>query len=225
VGKKFEAEEMNMDVDGRRPVKEFNNLGLPCRAWQFASLSNERDRPALSMPRAQQLVDTMTAFGWRESRQNPLTVRDDSPNVLQPASLSNGLMGNGRIARLSDDGAITELAVGAKSVAELVDAVVRRVLTGPPTAEEKQMFAAHLKEGFAERHAQPSAASGYRKAGRRPVSWSNHLNPEATRIKQELENEVRQGDPPTERLKPEWRERMEDVVWALVNTPEFVFVP
>jgi len=57
------------------------------------------------------------------------------------------------------------------------------------------------------------------------VSWSNHLNPEATRIKQELEKEVRVGDIPTERLRPEWRERMEDVLWALVNTPEFVFVP
>jgi hypothetical protein len=225
VGKKFEAEEMNMDVDGRRPVKDFNNLGLPCRAWQFASLSNERDRPALSMPRAQQVVDTMTAFGWRESRQNPLTVRDDSPNVLQPASLSNGLMGNGRIARLSDDSAITDLAVRAKSVSELVETVVTRVLTRPPTTEEKRIFIAHLKQGFRERHAEPSAASAYRKAARRPVSWSNHLNPEATRIKQELESEVRAGDPATERLKPEWRERMEDVVWALVNTPEFVFVP
>src|SRR5262249_23737210 len=91
VGKQFDAEEMNMDVDGRRPVKDFNNLGTPCRAWQFASLSNERDRPALSMPKAQQIVDTMMTFGWRESRQSPQTVRDDAPNVLQPASMANGI--------------------------------------------------------------------------------------------------------------------------------------
>jgi len=225
VGKKFDAEEMNMDVDGRRPVKEFNNLGVPCRAWQFASLSNERDRPALSMPRAQQTVDTMTAFGWRESRQNPLSVRDDAPNVLQPASLANGLMGNGRIARLSDDSAITELAIHAPSPSALVETTVLRLLSRPPTPQEKQLFVGHLRPGFEERLTEPSAASSHRKAARRPVSWSNHLNPEATRIKQELENEVRAGDPVTERLRSEWRERMEDVVWALVNTPEFVFVP
>ena len=60
---------------------------------------------------------------------------------------------------------------------------------------------------------------------RHSVSWSNHLNVEATKIKLEMERAARAGDPPTERLKAEWRERMEDVVWALVNSPEFVFLP
>ena len=57
------------------------------------------------------------------------------------------------------------------------------------------------------------------------VSWSNHLNPEATRIKLEMEAEARAGDPPTRRLEPAWRERVEDMIWALANSPEFVFVP
>lgn len=39
------------------------------------------------------------------------------------------------------------------------------------------------------------------------------------------EERARQGDEPTPRLQPHWRERMEDVLWALVNSPEFVFVP
>jgi len=225
VGKQFDAEEMNMDVDGRRPVKDFNNLGTPCRAWQFASLSNERDRPALSMPRAQQIVDTMTTFGWREARQSPQTVRDDAPNVLQPASMANGIMANGRIARLSDDSTITALALEAKSLPELIDAVVMQLLSRPPTTQEKQMLLAHLTKGFNERRTEPSAGFTRRKAAQRPVSWSNHLNPEATRIKQELEKEVRGGDIPTDRLRADWRERMEDVVWVLINSPEFVFVP
>ncbi len=55
--------------------------------------------------------------------------------------------------------------------------------------------------------------------------WSNHLNPEATNVVYEMEKIVRAGDPPTPRLAPAWRERMEDAVWALMLTPEFVYVP
>jgi hypothetical protein len=40
-----------------------------------------------------------------------------------------------------------------------------------------------------------------------------------------MEREVQAGDPPTPRLAADWRERMEDVVWALFNSPEFVFIP
>ena len=88
------------------------------------------------------------------------------------------------------------------------------------------MFRGYLQAGFAERETEPSAAAAYKKpAVARAVSWSNHLNPEATRIKQELEREARLGDTPTERLRPEWREKMEDMVWTLINTPEFVFLP
>jgi hypothetical protein len=64
----------------------------------------------------------------------------------------------------------------------------------------------------------------HRKATR-PVSWSNHLNAEATKIKLEAERAARAGDPPSERIAAPWRERMEDAVWALVNSPEFMFVP
>ena len=63
------------------------------------------------------------------------------------------------------------------------------------------------------------------RVARSAVSWSNHLSPEATKIKMELEKLAREGDPPTRRLEKDWRERMEDAVWALFNSPEFVFVP
>ena len=57
------------------------------------------------------------------------------------------------------------------------------------------------------------------------VSWANHLDPEATRIKLDLAELARVGDPPTGRLRADWRKRMEDVLWALVNSPEFLFIP
>ena len=41
----------------------------------------------------------------------------------------------------------------------------------------------------------------------------------------EIAREVEQGDVPTARLTADWRERAEDVVWTILNSPEFVFVP
>ncbi len=226
AGKPFHSEEMNMDVDGRRPVKDFNNLGTPEHSWEFTSLSNERDRPALSMPRAQSIVDALCTFGWRDSRQGPQTVRDHAPNVLQPAALANGLVANGRIARLSDDSALTALALQDRPLPVLIRALFLRVLSRPPTAGEHKTFTAALAAGYADRRLKPSGSHAARSDGPvRPVSWSNHLNPEATRIKQEQERATRAGDPPTDRLRADWRERMEDAVWSLINSPEFVFVP
>ena len=57
------------------------------------------------------------------------------------------------------------------------------------------------------------------------VSWNNHLSEEANRIKIEIERLVLEGDQPTSRLNSDWRRRFEDVVYALINSPEFIFVP
>src|SRR5206468_12420252 len=50
AGKPFGTEELCVDPEGRRPPNEMLNLGIPGRAWEFASTANERDRPALSLP-------------------------------------------------------------------------------------------------------------------------------------------------------------------------------
>jgi hypothetical protein len=34
---------------------------------------------------------------------------------------------------------------------------------------------------------------------------------------------ARKGDPATPQLTDDWRRRAEDVVWALVNSPEFLY--
>jgi hypothetical protein len=225
AGKQFHCEELNLDPDCRRPRADFLNLGVPQRAWQFASLSNERDRPALALPVAQGVLDLLVTFGWRESRQNAITVRDTEPTVLQPLVLANGTVGS-RIARLSDDSRITELCLEDRPLEELVQAVFQHVLSRAATADEEQLFVELLAEGFENRRVISPGDSAKPKADKRTtVSWSNHLSPEATRIKLELERAARAGDPPTTRLQADWRERMEDALWSLINSPEFAFVP
>ncbi|MCB1275849.1 hypothetical protein, partial [Prosthecobacter sp.] len=57
------------------------------------------------------------------------------------------------------------------------------------------------------------------------VAWSNHLSAGANSIKIEMEKRAREGDPPTTALRADWRERLEDMVWATINSPEFVHLP
>lgn len=225
AGKEFRSEELTVDPEGRRPLSEMLNLGTPKRAWEFTSLSNERDRPALALPMAQSIVDLLVAYGWRDSRQNPLTIRDETPTALQPLLLANGIVGS-RITRLSEDSAFTALCLEEQPLPTLIERLCVRVLNRPPSAAEQELFLETLREGYETRRTAVTGTT-MRKAPARAtaVSWANHLSPEATKLKLELERTVREGDPPTPRLTAAWRERMEDVLWALINTPEFVFVP
>jgi len=178
------------------------------------------------MPRTQEIVDLLAAFGWRETRQNPQSERDHSSNVLQPAGLANGGVGAGRVTRLSEDCAVTELAVREQSPDELVDALFLRALSRLPEADEREAFVGHLERGFEKRVVPGGGASLKRKYD--PgllLSWSNHLNARATEYKMIVEERARLGDEPTARLDADWRERMEDALWALLNSPEFVFAP
>ena len=222
-GKQMGTEQLTLDVNGRGSVTVFMNLGLPRRAWEFTSLSNERDRPSLAIPKVQSVVDILSAFGWRDARQDALTTRDHEPNVLQPAIVSNGIIGK-RITQLSDDSAFTELALQPISCERLVKAVYRRILSRLPTEKEQLMMNNHLRAVYNNRVVKGATIfSAQEKV--LDVSWNNHFSVEANRIKIELERLAREGDPPTKRLRAEWRERMEDVIYALVNSPEFIFIP
>ena len=59
---------------------------------------------------------------------------------------------------------------------------------------------------------------------RKYVAWSNHMKAEANTLRLEEEAAARRGDPPTARLAPEWCARFEDVIWALLNAPEWTHV-
>lgn len=230
AGLPMKTEEISLDIDVGRDVKNSLSLGKPHRSWMFASTSNERDRPSLSLPRVQAVSDLLEAFGWRPTRHAPLTDRELSPNVLQPALVANGVVGNW-LTRLSDDHGVTHLALESPSTDELVERLFLRILTRRPTADEKAALAEHLRPGFAERLVKISAAKtpvadapgSPRRVPPKYVSWSNHLTEEANQIKIELEAAARRGDPPTPRLTREWRERLENVLWALLNSPEMIF--
>jgi hypothetical protein len=222
AGKDLGCDELTLDPANRQPLKACRNLGVPRRAWQLVALANERDRPALALPTAQALTDLMMAYGWRESRGASLTIRDDPPTPLQPMTLANGLIG-GRISRLSDDGSLVDLCLEDRPLTELIDRLALRILSRPATAEEKRLLAEELREGYTDRKA--AGPRTYRKLPPQTVTWANHLHPESTRAQTEMEKAVRAGDPPTKRLTESWRLRAEDVIWALYNSPEFVFVP
>jgi hypothetical protein len=224
AGKEPHVEELTFDVDGSMQETAAIHLGLPRRAWQFTSLSNERDRPSLSLPHAQTAMDVLEAFGWRASRQDPLSVREQEPNVLAPAILANGIIGK-RAAQLSEDSVFVAMALEAKSPEEFVTRVTRQILSREPTAAEKQLFIELVSEGFETRKTGSPAGPRPGWPKRDGVSWSNHLSSESNALRTARQKEVEKGDPPTTLLTADWRERAEDLVWALVNSPEFVWIP
>ncbi len=225
TGKPFAVEPVNLDVDSVRTIENALDLGRARRAWMLASTSNERDRPSLMLPRLQAVADVMEVFGWRGARPDASSgVRDTEPNVLQPALLSNGTMMTW-LTRLSDDHGCTPLALEDQPLETLIDRIFLRLFTRHPTPEERRVYIAALRPGFETRilrdFAPPSPAAPER---RKFVAWSNHMKSEANALRLKEEEAARRGDPPTARLDPEWRRRFEDVLWALLNAPEWTHI-
>ncbi len=223
-GRSMKVEEITFDSDSRQPPDRMLNLGIPKRAWEYTSLSNERDRPSLALPRVQAVTDVLEAFGWRGARQNPITDRDTSPHLLQPAILANGTLSSW-ISRLSDNSLLTRIALESKTPDELAEEIYLRFLSRFPTAEEKNKVQDLLDPGFVSRIKTPVPGESVELARLPRISWTNHLVEEATKVKLEMEKRARMGDAPSEFLDSSWRERVEDIVWAVFNLPEFVWIP
>jgi len=225
AGEEIDVEMLTLDPDGRRPASNRNNLGCVERAWMLASISNERDRPSLTLPRVSVIDDVMVAFGWSAERQIPRTDRETEPNVLQPAVIANGTM-TVWLTRASHESALADLAVEAKSPEQLVDSVFLRFLSRMPTDQERTLFTEVLRQGFAERLVSKDQVQTPKPPERLPqVTWSNHLRSEANTIQQEHARRARVGPPADPRLEPQWREVYEDMVWSVVNLREFVWMP
>jgi hypothetical protein len=165
----------------------------------------------------------LEAFGWSGARQDPINHRQSDANVIQPGILAGGMLSI-QLTRLVDGDAVTGDCLQASAPDALVDDLFQRFLTRRPTKIERKRFTALLSEGFGSRvlNTPMSAETPIREPG---VSWANHLHPEATEIRLRESDRLRMGPPPSRWLREPWRERAEDAVWALVNTPEFLFVP
>jgi mono/diheme cytochrome c family protein len=224
-GLAMDVEEFTFDPEGRRAPDVMISLGRPSRAWMLASVSNERDRPSLSLPKAQAIIDVLEAFGWSGSRQNPRTDRESSPNVLQSGVLANSVVSTW-VTRASNRSMLAELALQANSPESLVDTIFLRFLGRSPRSNERAIFTPSIARGFSTRRIpeaqviQPTAPVPLP-----PVTWSNHLVDEANAIQLQVERRARAGAPPDPRIQPEWREAFEDMVWSVMNTREFVWVP
>jgi len=227
TGKPFALEEMSLDIDSDRRAELALTLGKPRRAWMLASTSNERDRPSLMLPRIQAVSDVLEIFGWRGARADPVSKRETSPNVLQPAIISNGTVG-GWLTRLSDDHALTTLAIEEQPVETLVERLFTRLLTRKPSAEERELYVSLLTPDYEKRLLSAEALTKQAAVPRvreRYVSWSNHVDGEANVLREKQAEAARRGDNPTARLDANWRERLEDVVWALINAPCWITAP
>ncbi len=224
-GHVLDVDELTFDADGWHAASTMVSLGKPRRAWQFAELSNERDRPSLALPRAQAVADVLAAFGWDGARQNVITDRETDPNVLQSGILSNGTMSSW-ITRAAVDSELARLAIDAPSADALLESLFLRFVGRLPSASEATAYREILSDRFDDRLTPEDQVQWPEPLSPLPhVSWRNHLAAEANVIKIEMERRARQGSPADPRLRSEWREAYEDVVWALVNSPEFVWVP
>lgn len=224
-GQTMDVDVLSLDREGRLPPGAFMNFGEPRYAWEFTSPANERDRPSLALPKVQAVVDVLRAFGWRDSRQEPTTLREEEANPLQPGVLANGTMG-GWLTQLTDESEVTQLCLDAVSPDELTDTLFMRYLTRIPTTEERAQFRTLFAEGFEARIVPESEIPSKPEVVRFPhVSWSNHFDGEANSVKQRQELAVRKGNPPTRFLRASWRTSAEDALWALLNSPEMILIP
>ncbi len=225
TGKKLETEQIASDVVGEREWINGFDLRKPERAWMFNALANNRDRPSLILPRAQAVVDVLSAFGWRASRPEPSSYRQRPLSPLQPAILNNGVMASW-LTRLSDDHELSQVALEAESCESLVDTIFLRILNRYPKSTERKAAIKLLKPGFEERRI-PEAE--WQIAEEKPsepelfVTWGNHMKAKATVVALESAEKAKKGDPPTSKLEHDWRERMEDFVWSLINLPEAIY--
>ena len=131
-----------------------------------------------------------------------------------------------RLTRLSDTHPLTQWVMGTSDLDELVDLLFLKTLSRPPDDQEKNTYTALLRDGFTDRIIPESERAPASALTRYPyVTWSNHLRSEANDVKNAIARDIEAGERPTRFLKTAWRKNLEDGLWALINSPEMIFIP
>jgi hypothetical protein len=130
------------------------------------------------------------------------------------------------LTRAADQSELAQLALEAEGPEALFDSLFLRFFARLPSSQERSDFVPALASGFDQRQLAADQVQRPTTDSPLPVStWTNHLVPEANDIQNEWQSRVLHGPAVDPRLRPEWREVYEDIVWSLVNDRQFVWVP
>ena len=142
--RRMRAEEIvdSLHVTVRRPFKSERiayqklDYGTPRRTWQIVSLSNEEDVAVLAKPLLQEIMTLAKAFGWRDQRPNPVSVRNDDPHALQPLAMANGELMH-RLVKFTDRSYFTELSRRAGTLDQYGEQLFLNTLSRLPSDGER----------------------------------------------------------------------------------------
>ena len=194
------------------------DYGYPKRMWEVVTLSNEEDNAILARPLLQEIIAAASAFGWRDQRPDPRSVRDAQANALQPLTLANGALVT-RLTRLTDASHYTKAALREIPLDEFAREMFLNTLSRQPSPSELGWVRQHLEQAWETRRV---SAAGARENSPppKPIQMVRDML-DAYRYL----SEARQAEPATDRLTEDFRKRFETILWTLLNSPEFVFVP
>ncbi|MCY3777820.1 MAG: DUF1549 domain-containing protein [Candidatus Aminicenantes bacterium] len=225
--RRMRAEEIvdSLHVTVRRPFKSERiayqklDYGVPQRTWQIVSLSNEEDISVLAKPLLQEIITLARAFGWRDQRPNPVSVRNDDPHALQPLAMANGELMH-RLVKFTDRSYYTELSKRAATLDQYGERLFLNTLSRLPTDREKRWLSRELGTDWDQRLVPPELQETRKEESRvKEVTITDSI------AAQEYIMQVRQGEPATAALTPSFRRQAEKVLWAVLNSPEFIFLP
>ncbi len=128
AGLSLGTEEITFDPSTQQNIDAFLNLGVATRAWQLTSLSNERDRPSLSLPKAAIVVWNAWKLSVGAARTRTVSHRETDANMVQPGVVANGCDEHQTIC-LTEDSYFTQLALTAKTPEEFVQTAFQQVLS------------------------------------------------------------------------------------------------
>ena len=195
------------------------DYGYPERTWQIVSLSNEEDNAVLVKPLLQEIITLAKAFGWRDQRPDPVSVRNDDPHALQPLAMANGEL-TYRLVKFTDKSYYTDLSNRDITLDEFGNQLFLNTLSRLPSEKERSWLHSELEAVWNRRLVPPELQEKRGKESR-----VEEVTVGDTLAAHEYIMRVRQGEPATPTLTEAYRKKAEKVLWVVLNSPEFIFLP